>query len=270
VKYNNITFLSDYGLKDEFVGVCKSVIRTIAPEVKIIDLTHEIAPFDIRAGSLTLVRSANYLAPGVVLAMVDPEAGTSRRAIAVELGEGESVLIGPDNGLLAPVTALAGGATRIVQLANADYWLGAPSPSFEGRDMFSPVAAHICNGVDLGEFGPELDAATLVPALVPFSGEKDGILHADAVWIDRYGNVQLNVSPSQIEDFGDDIVVTHGSHSQVAERVRTFAEVDGMQLGMIVDSSGLISLVVNQGSAASRFGIALGDAVTLRPSIPVE
>src|SRR6266480_3775754 len=100
--YDTITFLSDYGLTDEFVGVVKSVIRAIAPDVAVIDLTHDIEPHDVRGASLTLARSAQYLVPGVVLAVVDPGVGTDRRAVAIEVGDGQSILVGPDNGLLAP------------------------------------------------------------------------------------------------------------------------------------------------------------------------
>ncbi len=112
MKYDTITFLSDYGLADEFVGVVKSVIRSIAPDVTVIDLTHDIDPHDVRGGGLALARSAQYLVPGVVLAVVDPGVGTPRRAIAIEVGEGQSVLVGPDNGLLAPAVAMVGGADR--------------------------------------------------------------------------------------------------------------------------------------------------------------
>ncbi|MGH9269208.1 MAG: SAM-dependent chlorinase/fluorinase, partial [Acidimicrobiales bacterium] len=105
--YDTISFLSDYGLDDEFVGVVKSVIRGLAPAATVIDITHGVAPYDVRAGALALVRSVEYLAAGVVLAVVDPGVGTDRRAVAVEVGEaGESVLVGPDNGLLAPAVAM--------------------------------------------------------------------------------------------------------------------------------------------------------------------
>ena len=132
-----VTFLSDYGLVDEFVGVVHSVIRSIAPEVAVVDLTHGITPYDVRGGGLALARSTEYLCPGVVLAVVDPGVGSARRAIAVEVGDGMSVLVGPDNGLLAPAVAMCGGATRAVELANPDFQLPAPGPTFAGRDCSS-------------------------------------------------------------------------------------------------------------------------------------
>ena len=115
-QYDTISFLSDFGHADEFVGVVHSVIRSIAPQVGVVDVTHGIAKFDTRAGGLALARAANYLNPGIVIAVVDPGVGTDRRPVALEVGDGISVLIGPDNGLLAPAVGLVGGATRAVHL----------------------------------------------------------------------------------------------------------------------------------------------------------
>src|SRR5205814_510379 len=117
----------------------------------VIDITHEVPPHDVRAGSLALVRSVQYLAPGVVLGVVDPGVGTERRAIAVEVGGGDGVFVGPDNGLLASAVAMAGGASRAVELTDVRYHLPAPGPTFAGRDIFAPATAHLCNGVDLAE-----------------------------------------------------------------------------------------------------------------------
>src|SRR4051794_31175824 len=116
LSFDTVTFMSDYGLDDEFVGIVHSVLRSIAPGIEVIDLTHNVRPYDVRAGGLALARSAPYLCPGVVLAVVDPGVGSDRRGIAVEVGDGASVLVGPDNGLLAPAVAMCGGATRAVEL----------------------------------------------------------------------------------------------------------------------------------------------------------
>ena len=130
-----VSFLSDYGTDDEFVGVVHSVIRSIAPQAAIVDLTHGIAPHDVRAAGLALARTVQYVAtPGVILAVVDPGVGTARRAIAVEVGDGQSYLVGPDNGLLAPAVSMVGGADRAVSLTNAEFQLPAPGPTFAGRD----------------------------------------------------------------------------------------------------------------------------------------
>ena len=162
-----ISFLSDYGTADEFVGVVKSVIRQLAPDAVVIDVTHDVPRFDVRAGGLTLARAAQYLAPGVVLAVVDPGVGTDRRRIAIEVGDGESVLVGPDNGLLAPAVAMVGGATRAFELTSTEHRLEAPGPTFDGRDVFAPAAAHLSTGVPLEALGPEIDPITLLPGILP-------------------------------------------------------------------------------------------------------
>ena len=154
-RYDTVSFLTDYGLDDEFVGVVKAVHPRPRPaRRRSIDLTHGIRPFDVRGGSLALARAIPYVAEGVVLAVVDPGVGTARRAVAVEVAGGAGVLVGPDNGLLAPAVAIVGGAERAVELTNAEYHLAAPGATFAGRDVFAPVAAHLCNGVDLAELGP--------------------------------------------------------------------------------------------------------------------
>src|SRR4051812_5561880 len=190
LRYDTISFLSDYGLVDEFVGVVHSVIRSIAPEAHVIDLTHQIAPYDVRAGGLALARSAPYLCPGIALAIVDPGVGTSRRGIAVEVGDGSSVLVGPDNGLLAPAVSMCGGASRVVELSNPEYQLEAPGPTFAGRDVFAPAVAHLCRGVPLDELGPEIEATSLRPGLLPVAHVQGGEVNAEVLWIDRYGNAQ--------------------------------------------------------------------------------
>ena len=148
-----ISFLSDYGLVDEFVGVVKAVIRSIAPHATVIDITHDIAPYDVRAGALALARSVQYLPSGVLLAVVDPAVGTDRRLVAVETEEDDRHLVhvGPDNGLLASAVAMSGGARRAVSLTNSDYQFEAPGPTFAGRDVLGPASAYLASGVDLAE-----------------------------------------------------------------------------------------------------------------------
>ena len=263
--YDTISFLSDYGTTDEFVGVVKSVIRQLAPAATVIDVTHGIAPHDVRAGAFTLARSAQYLAPGVVLAVVDPGVGTDRRAVAVEVGDGVSVLVGPDNGLLAPAVAMVGGATRAVELTNPDYQLLAPGPTFGGRDVFAPAAAHLCTGVPLGELGPDVDPAGLRPATMPLTRDDHGALVAEVLWVDRFGNLQLNVDPDEIAGFGDRIALRFGSQRRTGSRADTYARVGPGEIGLIVDSYGLVSVAVDRQSAAEELGLGTGDEVVLEP-----
>src|SRR3954466_7509590 len=131
----------------------------IEPELRIVDITHDVPPFDVRAGGLALVRAVQYLPEGVVLAVVDPGVGTSRRCIAVAVDD--SFLVGPDNGVLAPAVAMLGGSSEVVALENTQYQLPAPGPTFAGRDIMAPAAAHLANGVPLSELGPRIEPASL-------------------------------------------------------------------------------------------------------------
>ncbi|HEU5150022.1 MAG TPA: SAM-dependent chlorinase/fluorinase [Iamia sp.] len=268
LRYDTISFLSDYGRVDEFVGVVHSVLRTLAPGVAVVDITHDVPAHDVRAGGLTLARSAQYLAPGVVLAVVDPGVGTDRRAIAVEVGDGASILVGPDNGLLASAVAMVGGATRVVELTSAEHRLEAPGPTFDGRDVFAPAAAALCRGVPLDELGPDLDPLTLRPGLFPLPQIEDDGIGAEVLWVDRYGNVQLNLGPDDLEPLGiegERVTVRIEGSERTARRVAAYAELGPGELGLAVDSYGLLALVLDQRSAADELGVAASSAVTLAP-----
>ncbi len=265
MRYDTISFLSDYGHDDEFVGVVKSVVRSIARDVGVIDITHAIAPYDVRAGALALARSAAYLCPGVVLGIVDPGVGTPRRAVAIEVGDGASVLIGPDNGLFAPVVAMVGGATAAYELTNTDYHLPAGGSTFAGRDVFAPVAAHCCAGVPLAELGTPIDPHGLTPGIFPLSREENGTLVCEALWVDRYGNVQLNVAETDLAGFGTQVTVVVNGRRRVARRAPAYAEIRVGELGLVVDSYGLLSLALDRASAALELGAAAGALVVLEP-----
>ena len=267
-RYDTISFLSDYGADDEFVGVVHSVVRGIAPHAHVVDITHGIGAHDVRAGGLALARSAQYLCPGVVLAVVDPGVGTDRRAVAVEVGGGESVLVGPDNGLLAPAVAMVGGADRAVSLTDPVWHLPAPGSTFDGRDVFAPVAAHLATGVDLAEMGDPIQPAGLLPGVLPVAAiESDG-LHAEVLWVDRFGNLQLNVDPGELDalEAGDRYRVRVAERVFPAQRVSAYDDVPTGGLGVLVDSWGMVSLVVARASAAADLGIGAGGAVVLGPA----
>lgn len=270
-RYDTISFLSDYGTADEFVGVVHSVIRELSPHAAVVDLTHGIAPFDVRAGSLALARSISYVASGVVMAVVDPGVGTARRGIAVEVAGGEGVLVGPDNGLLAPAVAMAGGAGRAIELTNPEFRLEAVGSTFDGRDVFAPAAAHLCNGVDLTELGPAVDADLLFPGVVPLPQIDETTVIAQALWTDRFGNVQLNVGPDDLPAGFSDVVEIRcsaptdptGGTTRAATRVSSFAEISAGAVGLVVDSNGMLALAMDQRSAADDFGLADGDQVVI-------
>ncbi|MEI6497511.1 MAG: SAM-dependent chlorinase/fluorinase [Actinomycetota bacterium] len=271
-RYETVTFLSDYGTRDEFVGLVKAVLRDLAPHAVVIDLTHHIAPFDVRAGSLALARSVGYLPEGIVLAVVDPGVGTERRAVAIEVAGGAGVIIGPDNGLLAPAVAMAGGAERAVVLNNPDYQLPAPGATFAGRDIFAPAAAHLCNGVDLYELGDPIDPELLLPGVVPLSRFEAGVVMCEVLWVDHYGNCQLNIGPDDLADLaisglGQRVRVTVGDRAAPTVRVAlladSFAAVGIGAVGLVVDSYGMLALALDRRSAAEELGIAAGDQVEL-------
>ncbi|MGE5210971.1 MAG: S-adenosyl-l-methionine hydroxide adenosyltransferase family protein [Acidobacteriota bacterium] len=270
-RYDTVSFLSDFGTSDEFVGVVHSVIRDLAPHVRVIDLTHGVAPFDVRGGSLALARSISYVASGVVLAVVDPGVATQRRAIAVEVAGGEGVLVGPDNGLLAPAVALAGGAERAVELTNTDFHLPAPGATFAGRDVFAPAAAQLCNGVDLAELGDLIDTDLLLPGVVVLPQADDDTVIAQVLWVDRYGNAQLNVGPDDLPtSFGQRLQLRissptdpAGGVTRSAVRAASYAELPGGTVGLVLDSSGLLAVSMDQRSAADELGLDVGDQVTL-------
>jgi S-adenosylmethionine hydrolase len=263
-RFDTITFLSDYGTGDEFVGVVHSVIRSIAPHVSVIDLTHEIPAYDVRAGSLTLGRAAQYLCPGVVLAVVDPGVGTMRRGVAVEVGGGQSYLIGPDNGLLASAVAMCGGATAAVELANPEYQLEAPGPTFAGRDVFAPAAAHLCLGVPLDQLGPPIDPLSLLPGLLPLTREEDGALIAEVLWVDRFGNAQLNVDPEEVARFGAAVQLRWAEDIRTARVAHTYEGIEPGQIGLVVDSYGMLSVCLGRRSAAAELGMPVGTEVTMQ------
>jgi S-adenosylmethionine hydrolase len=260
-RYDTVSLLTDYGLDDEFAGVVRSVVRDLAPHVTVVDLTHGIRPFDIRGGSLALARAIPYVAEGIVVAVVDPGVGTARRAVAVEVAGGAGVLVGPDNGLLAPAVAVVGGAERAVELTNTDYHLDAPGTTFAGRDVFAPIAAHLCNGVDLAELGPSIDADLLMPGMIPLPREEGDGIHAEVLWVDRFGNCQLNIGPDDLDPDIDVWSVLIDDERRVAHVASAFGALGPGSVGLVLDSQGMFALALDQRSAAAELHLAAGDAV---------
>ncbi len=261
-----VSFLSDYGLVDEFVGVCHAVMLDVTPDLRIVDITHDVAPFDVRAGALTLVRAVQYLPDGVVLAIVDPGVGTDRRCIAVEVEGG--FLVGPDNGLLAPAVAMLGGPARIVALDNPEYQLTAPGTTFAGRDIMAPAASYLASGVSIDALGTPVDAAGLAPGLIPLPQEDDdGAIAGEVLWVDRYGNCQLNIAPEQLVDRGVGpggfVGVTIGGKERRAHWVSAFADAKPSELALLVDSYGMCALAFDQRSAAGELQARAGTTLTV-------
>ena len=256
-----IVFLTDYGLADGFVGICHGVMARLAPEARVIDLTHAIPRQDVMRGALALGRATDFM-PGdaVYAAVVDPGVGSERRSIAVCAASG-AVLVGPDNGLLSMAWDALGGAVSAAEISANDIVLQPVSKTFHGRDVFAPAAAHLANGLPLERMGPPVDPAELRVLELAAPMLADGVLGCRVTSVDGFGNVQLNARPSDLEGAGIGRFLRLGGRA--IPRVQIFADVPQGTLGAIVDSEGYVALVVNHGSASAMLGLAEGAAVVL-------
>lgn len=263
--YNYLSFLTDYGLEDGFVAACHGVAARIAPAARLIDITHLVQPGDVRRGAAVLAQTVGYLPPAVHVAVVDPGVGTARRAIAVAAGE--SVLVGPDNGLLSWAIDTLGGAKQAMHLTNGDFWLHPVSATFHGRDIFMPVAAHLAAGAKLVEVGDEIGVADLVLLPAPTSRVHDGVVEGEVMSIDRFGNVQLSIPAADGGllglSIGSLVVVRCGRRQHTVPFLDTFAAGVPGEIVAFTDSAGLISLAVNGGDAAQQLGLPPGAHVRL-------
>lgn len=264
-----ISFLSDFGLEDEFVGVVHGVIGRIAPEVRVIDVTHRIPPGDVRAGALALLRAIQYLPPGVALAVVDPGVGGPRRPIAATTPWGH--FVGPDNGLLAPAIQMVGGAERVVALENPEFVIPHEGATFDGRDRFAPAAAALASGqARLDDLGEVVEPASLTPMMLPLAEVEATRVQGEVMWVDRFGNVQTNVSPDELARLGvgpgDRVAVRVGATVHELPWAVAYADVEAGEGLLHVDSYGLIALAVREGRASERFKLAPRTAVVLAPS----
>jgi len=262
-----ISFLSDFGYTDEFVGVVHGVIARIAPSARIIDLTHGIARGDVHGGAMALTRAIQFMPDGVVLAVVDPGVGTGRKAVAVRTPVG--YFVGPDNGLLAPAVAMVGGSDLAVSIEDEAFILPSPGATFHGRDVFAPAAAVLASGeANIEDLGPLVPTESLMPLLIPLSEKVGGAaIRTTALWVDSFGNVQFNIGPQDLIDIGveqgDDVSVTY---EMVRHRITwggTYGDADEGEAVVHVDSHGQIALAVRGGRADEDLGISVGDTVVM-------
>jgi S-adenosylmethionine hydrolase len=259
-----IAFLTDFGLRDDFVGTCHGVMKRIAPDVQIIDVTHGIEPHQVLQGALVLAATLPYMPVGVHLAVVDPGVGGVRRALALRDEEGH-LFVGPDNGLLVPAAEAGGGIVAAHELANPDYALQPVSRTFHGRDLFAPAAAHLARGVPLGELGPPLDPEVLVRLGLPEPDVHAGRIAANALYVDRFGNVALNIAATHLEDAGAPpgtrVRLELPAASRNAVVARTFADVAPGDTVVYEDSYGNVAIAVSRGNAAEALGLDAGAQV---------
>ena len=265
-----ITFLSDYGYDDEFAGVCRAVICRIEPEARVIDLTHGVARHAVREGAAILANSLPYTPPGVHLAVVDPGVGSARRAVAVLTAAEDRILVGPDNGLLWPAIARLGGAVEAADVSLSPFRLEPISATFHGRDIFAPVAAHLAGGATLAEVGEALAPDALATLEFGEPGIEPGRVLAHVVYVDRYGNVALDLADRHLPEtglrMGHRVEVETGGRSRTAVFALTFADVEAGELILYEDSYRSLALALNRGSAAEALRLSPGDEVVLRAS----
>jgi S-adenosylmethionine hydrolase len=262
-----ITFLSDYGHDDDFVGVCHGVIAGIAPDARVIDVTHGIARHDVRSGALTLRRALPYFPAGVHLAVVDPEVGGERRAVAVRTAQDDRILVGPDNGLLALAVERFGGAVEAIDIARSAHRLEPSSATFHGRDLFAPVTAHLAAGAPLAGAGDPIDAGVLTKLHMPSARrDENGGFVAHALAFDRFGNVMLDVEHDELVGSGLKLGHRVTVNDELAHYATTFVDVPPGELLLYEDAYRTLALAVNRGSAAHHLGLDLDAEVRIRPA----
>jgi S-adenosylmethionine hydrolase len=263
-----ITFLTDFGLEDDFVGTCHGVMKRIAPDAQIIDITHGIKPGRILQGALVLANTLAYMPSGVHLAVVDPGVGGSRRPLVLQDAEGR-LYVGPDNGLLLPAVERFGGVAAAHELANPAYALERVSRTFHGRDLFSPAAAHLAAGVPIAELGPPIATDELVRIDVPELDIDGSTIRATVLAVDRFGNVSLNLTREQLEDVsvvpGSRVELARDSERWFAVTARTFGDARVGELILYEDSYRNVAVAVSRGSAAELLGLDEGSELTITP-----
>ena len=266
-----ITFLTDFGLQDDFVGTCHGVIRRIAPEAQIIDITHGISPHAVLQGALVLANTLPYMPEGVHLAVVDPGVGGRRRPLALRDAVGR-LYVGPDNGLLVPAAEQFGGIAAAHELANPKYALDSVSRTFHGRDLFAPAAAHLSLGVPLEELGPPVDPEALVRLDLPKAEIGSTRIRATVLTIDRFGNMQLNLTREDLQHVG----ITPGTRVELelgVERyyavvARTFADARPGDIILYEDAYRNIAVAISGGNAAEMFAAKAGQDVRIHVNAP--
>ncbi|MEV4416212.1 SAM-dependent chlorinase/fluorinase [Catellatospora sp. NPDC049609] len=255
--YDYISFTTDYGLSDGFVAACHGMIARGAPEARILDVTHLIAPGDITRGAAVLAQTVPYLPDAVHLAVVDPGVGTVRRPVLLRTERG--LLVGPDNGLLVWAATALGGIAAAYELASEEWFAPNVSRTFHGRDVFAPVAARLARGADPADVGPELGLDDLVRLPDPVVALGDGWLEAEVLTVDRFGNVQLAAAGAALEQLPDRLTV--GGCRAI--RGTTFADAPSGGLVVFADSADRVAIAVNGGRAAVILAVTPGDMVRI-------
>lgn len=274
-----VSLVTDWGARDPSAAICRGVILGIAPDVLLVDITHDVEKYNVRHGALMLWCALPFLPIGAHVAVVDPGVGTKRRPVALQTARGD-YLVGPDNGLLVPGAEQLGGVVRAHVIANTSYRLPVLTSTFHGRDLFSPAAAHLASGVSLDEIGPPIDPSTLVPIDWPASIVGDGQLDATVIYRDTFGNVKLGAVTADLLaalagiEHGRKVMVRLGADfgARMVEMpwAPTFGEVPVGGHLLYEDSYGRLCIAQNQGNAAESLGLAEDTTVRITPGQAAE
>jgi S-adenosylmethionine hydrolase len=259
-----ITLTTDFGLKDPYAAEIKAAILSICPNAVIIDITHEIAKFNIRMGAYVLASAVPYFPKGAVhVAVVDPGVGTRRRPIVIQTSQG--FFVGPDNGLLV-FAAEKQGIMRIHELANPRFMLPKVSNTFHGRDIFAPAAAHLMNGVKPAEFGPEVREAAK-PEFAKVT-RRNGLLVGEVLHVDGFGNIITNIKEKEVAQshVKGAVSVELPSGKLKLKFCKAYGETKPHEPLALIGSHGFLEIALNQGSAAEKFKTKAGDSVTISPA----
>lgn len=260
-----ITLTTDFGLSDSYVGIMKGVIMGLAPDARVIDITHDVSPQNIHQAAYMVQTFYGYYPPGTIhIVVVDPNVGSERQAIALQTPE--ALFVAPDNGVLTYVWRDAlerwgAAACAVVKLSEPRFWLTQISSTFHGRDIFAPVAAHLARGVAVAALGPRLDELTEAPLEQPAPGRSGGLV-GRIIHIDHFGNCITNITPRHLEQAGLGAGMTLEIIDQrIAGLHRTYAEVQLGDLVALIGSNGRLELAVRNGNAAQTLGVGIGDTV---------
>lgn len=265
-RFRWVTFLSDYGLDDVFVGVCKGVMAQRAPFLRILDICHLVEPQDVRQGATVFASAMPYLPPAVHLALVDPMQESPARGVVVESASG-SVLVGPDNGVLSLAWQSLGGVQAAYEMTNDDLWLPKHSRTFRGRDVFAPVAAAIATGEALTSIGPSIEASSLTRIRLRKATIDDDHVHGEVYNVDHFGNLSLNVARADLEaagmSLGDTVELRCSGRTMTVPFRLMYGEVPPGRLALCEDSFRAVMIAVNLGSAAKTLRLGRGDPVVV-------
>ncbi len=263
-----VTLLSDFGLEDEWVSVCRAVILETAPDVTLLDISHCIAPFDIRRGAFVLAAAVSQMSQAVHMAVVDPGVGSERMPLAILTGRGD-ILVGPDNGLLIPAADRLGGIVAVHEISSERFTRAPVCPTFHARDIFAPAAALLAAGAPISDAGRALDAGGLRPGPWKPGCRANGRLVCQVIDVDHFGTVRLSLVGGDLEEFGfqagEEFELGWAGRRVSIPLREVFSDVpEGSTVGL-VDSSGYLCVAVNQRSATRQLGLRVGDEVELKP-----